>query len=175
MRYETTKDGPVLIVRMTRAGRFGVALKRVFEILPWSCGIAALFFGIEYVGGTITKTAQPSWVYLMLGVLLGGAVAFMFGFSRGLRNELWAFDVSEGVVAWESRMPWGQMRSVQAPLADLKSLERTEDGLWMTFVTGDREALCKAEEGEVAAIAAALRQHLGTRVEFTDHGAALES
>ena len=84
MKFQTNIDGKVLIVRATRSGRLGLAMARVWSILPWSAGIAAFFFAIEWGGNTLVGTAQPSWVYLFLGVFLGVAVAFMFGLSRFL-------------------------------------------------------------------------------------------
>lgn len=170
MKFETNIDGKVLIIRATRSGRLGLALARVMSILPWSAGIAAFFFAIEWAGNTIVGTAQPSWVYLFLGVFLGVSVAFMFGLSRFLRDDLWAFDLSEQVVAWESRMPWGQLRSVQVPLADLVSIENVADPgkIIMVFASGDRETLCELHDtGLRDKIYETVRKHLGSSVEWT--------
>ncbi len=169
MKFQTNIDGKVLIVRATRSGRLGLALARVKSILPWSAGIAAFFFAIEWGGNTLVGTAQPSWVYLFLGVFLGVAVAFMFGLSRFLRDDLWAFDVGEQVLAWESRMPWGQLRSVQVPLSDLVRVENvsTEGRIVMVFASGDREILCELPEASLRdEVYEKLRKHLGNSVEW---------
>lgn len=169
MKFQTNIDGKVLIVRATRSGRLGLAMARVWSILPWSAGIAAFFFAIEWGGNTLVGTAQPSWVYLFLGVFLGVAVAFMFGLSRFLRDDLWAFDVGEQVLAWESRMPWGQLRSVQVPLSDLVRIENvsTEGQIVMVFASGDRETLCELREASLRdEVYEKLRKHLGKSVEW---------
>jgi hypothetical protein len=170
MKFETESEGQILIVRPTRVGRALDGLWRGLRILPWSLGIAGFFFGLEYVGGRLTGTAQPSWAYLFVGLLMGLAVAMMFGVSRGLREDLWAFDLSEGVVAWESRMPWGQLRSVQVPLSDLRRVWVDEGAgrIDMEFMTGDRETLCVCRErANLAQVFEALRGHLGKRVEWS--------
>lgn len=170
MKFETNIDGKVLIIRATRSGRLGLALTRVKSILPWSAGIAAFFFAIEWAGNTVAGTAQPSWVYPFLGVLLGVSVAFMFGLSRFLRDDLWAFDLAEQVVAWESRMPWGQLRSVQVPLADLVQVENCADPgkIVMVFASGDRETLCEVPDTSLRdSIYKVVQKHLGDSVEWT--------
>lgn len=170
MKFETVIEGQVLIVRPTRMGRAIEGARRALMILPWSVGIAAFFFGIEYIGGRLTQTAQPTWAYLFVGLAMGLVVALMFGVSRGLREELWAFDVRDGVVAWESRMPWGQMRSVQVPLEDLRRVvvDEATRRIEMEFATGDREALCVCHDrGNVVQVAEALHGHLGKRVEWS--------
>ncbi|MEZ4459956.1 MAG: hypothetical protein R3E66_09540 [bacterium] len=170
MKFETHIEHKVLIVRASKAGRFEQAAARTLTILPWSVGITVIFFAIEWTGGMITQTAQPSWVYGFLGVTLGVLVALIFGISRGLRNDLWAFDLQDNVVAWESRMPWGQLRTVQVPLAELRRIERVRNGtaVEMVFEGDHREELCRTKDAEsIAKVYDALKRHLGKAVEWS--------
>lgn len=169
MKFKTHIDGQVLVVRPSLAGRVELGLRRVVSILPWSVGITGFFFAMEWTGRALTDTAEPSWVYGALGVSLGVIVALISGLSRVLRDELWAFDLGQRVLAWESRMPWGQTRSVQVDISELRCIEDVEskDRVDMVFGSGDRETLCQTRDAASRrALYETLKSHLGSTVEW---------
>ena len=167
-RYELKMEGRVLILTETFGGKLRAATLRTVSVLPWIFGALGLLFTIDYVGG---DKSVPLGIYVSAVFGLALAVSLGVGLGRILRHDLWAVDPGERVVAFESRLPWGQYRSSAVDFKDIDRVTWNKKAASLVLTIGDREeVLCESSPREVEEFALALKKIIkDTRIKFTQN------
>lgn len=117
--YHIEIDGKVLLLRRTFRGKLLSAARRFLKTFPIALIGVVVLFAIEWIGRGSDESHLVFYVASALGIsgVLGGA----FALTRFLRDDLWALDLGERVLAFETSMPWGQARSAHIGLGDVKT------------------------------------------------------
>ena len=170
--YELERDGKVLLIRLTRAGRANLGVDRFVRVVPWVAGGLGLLFGIDWLGRELVGeglASAPIPVSIYVSVVVG--VSFLIGLGtaigRGIRTEVWAIDPGEKVVVFETSVPWGGVVSSGVDFAEIQKIHYDRDAGEVSLVLGGaKETICR---GDVAQIALAIKELLNdTDVDYSE-------
>ncbi len=139
--YQLRKDGPVVLIEVSKAGRRMRGVKRFLQVFPIVCVGLGVLFGIDWIG-----RRHEIGLEIYAGVVVGVAalIALASSIGKALRTELWAFDPNEEVVAFETSLPWGGVISHSVGFEDVEKIRYDADsGATILVVQGVEEVVAR--------------------------------
>lgn len=159
--YHIEIDGKVLLLRRTFAGRVLNSARRFAQTFPVALLAIGVLFAIEWVG----RNAEESHLVFYVGSALAVAALFATAFSmtRFFRDDLWALDLGERILAFETSMPWGQAKSAHIRLSEVQGFFMEHEGRKAHLkvrLDGNEETLASGGPSQVTALADEVRAFL---------------